>query len=170
MDLEIVNKNDFERVINIRFDNILDGFDRYNYIELSPRDEVKNDSEEYFIKTVEAFYEVNEGNLIIDFYKKNLNDNSIELIKKHLDSDEKAYFDELINFATDNEYFYKVNNKKYIKLFTRLCTKELYFITFYFYMNPITLWGNYNLKFPLFYDDNTNTIEYINIAKANKLY
>ena len=70
MDLEIVNKNDFKKVITIRFDNILDGFDRYNYIELSPRDEVKNDSEEYFIKTVEAFYEVNEGNLIIDFYKK----------------------------------------------------------------------------------------------------
>lgn len=170
MGLEVVNNIDFNKIINIRFKNILEGFDNYNYIELSPKDELEEAYEEYFIKTIECFYEENEEDLIIDFYKKKLDDNSIKYIKSNLNSEDNECFDELINLATENDYFYKVNDKKYIKLFTRLCTKELYFITFYFYKNPVTLWGNYNLKFPLFYDKNTNITKYIEIAKINKLY
>lgn len=170
MKFEVVSKSDFDKVIKIKFNNILDGFDKYNYIDLSPITENKNEGEELFINAVESFYELNDGNLIIDFYKNKLNEDSINYIMDNLDFEDNRYFDELLNFSSKSDYFYKVKDKKYIKLLTRLCVKELYFITFYFYKYPITLWGNYNLKFPLFYGKNTNISDYIRIARINKLY
>lgn len=170
MDFEIIRKSDFNRIIKIKFDNILDGFDKYNYIDLESVNENKSLIEDDFIKTLEGFYRLNEGNLIIDFYKNKLNQESINFIKNNLDFEDKKSFDDLINFTNENDCFYKLNHEKYIKLLTKLCTRELFFITFYFYKYPITLWGNYNLKFPLFYDESTNISDYISIARINKLY
>ena len=74
---------------------------------------------------------------------------------------------------TYNDMFFEISDKKYIKLLTKLCTRELFFITFYFTKGPVTIWGNYNLKFPLFYDkdniDEGNIKNYFNIAKSNNL-
>lgn len=170
MDFEIIKKSDFNRIIKIKFDNILDGFDKYNYIDLESVNENKSFIEDDFIKTLEGFYRLNEGNLIIDFYKNKLNQESINFIKNNLDFEDKKSFDDLINFTNENDCFYKLNHEKYIKLLTKLCTRELFFITFYFYKYPITLWGNYNLKFPLFYSSYTNISDYISIARINKLY
>ena len=169
MFLEVINKLNFKNIINIKFNNILEGFDNYKYIELSPTTN-SNITEDNFIKTFEEFYKINEGNLIIDFYKNNLNDDSINFIKDNLSIEDNILFDDIIKITKDNENYYKVNDEKYIKLFIRLCTRELFFITFYFYKDPVTIWGNYNLKFPLFYNENTGIEEYIKIAQINKLY
>ena len=169
MSFEVISNERFENLIEIKFKNILDGFNSYNYIELSSKGCINN-AEEDFIKAIEYFYEINEGNLIIDFYKKNLDENSIDYIKKNLDDEDNIYFDELIELSNNIDIFYKVNSKKYIKLLTKLCTRELYFITFYFYKDPVTIWGNYNLKFPLFYNEKTNLDCYIKISKINKIY
>ena len=169
MFLEPINNCNFKNIINIKFNNILEGFDNYKHIELSPIN--KNyKSEENFIKTFEEFYEINEGHLIIDFYKNKLNDDSINFIKEHLSIEDNVLFDKIIETANNNDNYYKVNDKKYIKLFIRLCTRELFFITFYFYKDPVTIWGNYNLKFPLFYNENTNINKYMKIAQINKLH
>ncbi|MDU5107952.1 hypothetical protein, partial [Clostridium sp.] len=159
-------------IINIRFNNILDGFDNYKYIELSPinNERLDKENEENFIKALEEFYDLNEGNLIIDFYKNKLNYESINFIKNNLSIEDNILFEEVINEVNDNDTYYKVNNKIYIKLLTKLCTRELFFITFYFYKYPITIWGNYNLRFPLFYNDIENISKYIKIAQINKLY
>lgn len=170
MNFEIIKKSDFDRIIKIKFDNILDGFDKYNYIDLESVNENKSLIEDDFIKTLDGFFKLNEGNLIIDFYKNKLNEESINFIKNNLDFDDRKLFDDLINFTNDEDCFYKLNDNKYIKLLTKLCTRELFFITFYFYKYPITLWGNYNLKFPLFYDESTSISDYISIARINKLY
>ena len=84
--------------------------------------------------------------------------------------EDNIVFDKFIDLVNENNNYYKINDKKLIKLLTKLCTRELYFITFYFYKNPVTIWGNYNLKFPLFYEDNTNIKDYIDISKINNLY
>ncbi len=169
MNLEVINNKDFINIIKIRFNNILYGFDNYNYIELSCKSN-KYESEENFIRAIESFYEINDGNLIIDFYKNRLNKDSITFIKSNLDMEDNIVFDKFIDLVNENNNYYKINDKKLIKLLTKLCTRELYFITFYFYKNPVTIWGNYNLKFPLFYEDNTNIKDYIDISKINNLY
>lgn len=169
MFLEPINNCNFDSIINIKFNNILEGFDNYKYIELSPIN--KNlKFEDSFIKTFEEFYDINEGHLIIDFYKNKLNDDSISFIKENLCKEDNLLFDKIIEMINNNDNYYKVNDVKYIKLFIKLCTRELFFITFYFYKYPVAIWGNYNLQFPLFYNENSNINQYVKIAQINKLY
>ena len=94
MSFEIISNERFENLIEIKFKNILDGFNSYNYIELSSKGCINN-AEEDFIKAIEYFYEINEGNLIIDFYKKNLDENSIDYIKKNLDDEDKKLLEKI---------------------------------------------------------------------------
>lgn len=169
MDLNIIKKSDFENIIKIKFNNILDGFEEYNYIELSSNKKDKNEVELDFIKSIEMFFDLNEGSLLIDFYKDRLTNESVRFIKNNLDKEDIDSFDELLKLVNNEDIYYKVENKKYIKLITKLCTRELFFITFYFYKFPVTLWGNYNLSFPLFFDDNDKIYDYVNIAKINNL-
>lgn len=169
MELEAINNLNFKNIIKISFNNILEGFENYNYIELSPIN-INYNNEENFIKTLKEFYRINEGNLIIDFYKNKLNDKSIKFIKSNLSKEDNELFDKVLNLTNYKDDYYKINNEIYIDLLTKLCTRELFFITFYFYKDEITVWGNYNMKFPLFYCEDTNINEYIRISEINKLY
>lgn len=176
MGIKAISKADFDKIIKIKFDNILEGFDKFNYVELySRKDKEKIEIEEDFIKTLESFFYLNydENKIIVDFYKNKLDKDSIEFIENNLDLEEIKIFNEILNSGTINDMFFEISDKKYIKLLTKLCTRELFFITFYFTKGPVTIWGNYNLKFPLFYDkDNIyegNIKNYFNIAKSNNL-
>lgn len=171
MGIKAISKTDFDKIIKIKFNNILDGFESFKYVELYSRKEKKNNEiEEDFIKTLESFFNLNnaENKIIIDFYKNKLNADSIRFIEDNLNLDEMKLFNEILNSGSENDIFFELNDKKYIRLLTKLCTRELFFITFYFTKGPVTIWGNYNLKFQLFYNDN-NIDDYLNIAKTNNL-
>ncbi|WP_411167731.1 hypothetical protein ACH36K_11300 [Clostridium sp. MB05] len=172
MGIKAIKKNEFNMVIKLKFENILEGFDNYKYVELYPR---KNKSqiniENDFINTLEDFFYLNsdKDKLIIDFYKNKLNSDSIKYIESYLNYDEKELFHNILNEGSEEDIFFEITDKRYIKLLTKLCVKELFFITFYFTKGPITLWGNYNLKFPLFYCNEYSIQEYLKIARDNDL-
>lgn len=167
MSIEVLKRKDFERIIKIKFNNILDGLDRYEHIELSSSKNSRVDIESEFINIIESFFALNDGKLIIDFYKQNLNEESIEYIKKNLDIEDIKVFDELFDFCDNENIYYSINSKKYLSLLVKLNTRELFFTTFYFYKYPITIWGNYNFKFPIFYDKYSSIKNYINILDKN---
>ncbi|WP_195264583.1 MULTISPECIES: hypothetical protein [unclassified Clostridium] len=176
MGIKAINKIDFDKIVKIKFNNILDGFEKFNYIELYSRKYKENkEIEEDFIKTLESFFDLNydENKIIVDFYKNKLDKDSIEFIENNLDLEEIKLFNEILNSGTINDMFFEISDKKYIKLLTKLCTRELFFITFYFTKGPVTIWGNYNLKFPLFYDkdniDEESIKDYFIIARNNNL-
>ena len=98
MFLKPINKCNFDSIINIKFNNILEGFDNYKYIELSPI-YINLKFEDSFIKTFEEFYDINEGHLIIDFYKNKLNDESISYIKENLSKEDNLLFDKIISYS-----------------------------------------------------------------------
>ncbi|MGG7143188.1 hypothetical protein ACQPVP_06945 [Clostridium nigeriense] len=169
MDLKIINQMEFENIIKVKFNNILDGFDNYDCIELYSNKNNKKEAELNFIKSIEMFFDLNEGFLIIDFYKNNLNNENINFIKRNLDNEDIKIFDKLLKLMNEQNIYYKIENKKYINLLTKLCTRELFFITFYFYKFHCTIWGNYNMRFPLFYNYFDDINDYLNIAKINDL-
>lgn len=170
MCIEIVSSSKFNYLVKVKFNNILDGFNKYKYIELQSEKNNKKLIEKDFIKAIEEFYEISKGHLIIDFYKERLDENSISFIKENIDKEDIIYFEKLLSIAKENENFYYVNNKEILRLLIKLCTRELYFVTFYFYSHDVTLWGNYNLKFPLFYDNDIEITKYISISQNNKIY
>ncbi len=168
MDLKVIEEKDFKNIIKIRFNNILEGLDNYDNIELSSLKNRKKDIEEDFINILESFFDLNEGKLIIDFYKKNLNEESINYIKSNLDIGDLEIFNELINECDNENIYYFIESKKYISLLIKLNTRELFFTTFYFYKYPLTIWGNYNFKFPMFYNEFSSIKKYMDILNKNK--
>lgn len=173
MGVKSLKNEEAEKMIKIRFCNVLEGFNKYKYVELFPKEdkEIKI-VEEDFINTLEEFFDLNsnEDKLIIDFYKNKLDHDSIKFIYDNIDFHERQLFNDILNEGSSNSIFFEIRDKKYIKLLTKLCTRELFFITFYFTKGPILVWGNYNFKFPLFYNDEKNIKEYIDIAKSNNLF
>lgn len=173
MGVKSLNNEEAEKMINIKVCNVLEGFNKYKYVELFPKEDKKiKIVEEDFINTIEEFFDLNsnEDKLIIDFYKNKLDHDSIKFIYDNIDFQERKLFNDILNEGSSNSIFFEIRDRKYIKLLTKLCTRELFFITFYFTKGPILLWGNYNFKFPLFYNDEKNIKEYIDIAKSNNLF
>lgn len=44
--------------------------------------------------------------------------------------------------------------------------RELFFVTFYFYNKLITIWGNYNIKFPCFFYSEEDFDFYFDLSKS----
>ena len=159
---DILNK-EFDLKVNIKFNNILEGYDKYKVIELYPKGKLE-DIEELYINFLKEIFNKDKA-LIIDFYKKNLSRESIKFIKENIEEEEYSLLDEIINTGSDDIIYFEIKNEKYLSLLTKLNTRELFFTTFYFYKSNITIWGNYNMKFPLFYEIEDNIKPYLDIIK-----
>ena len=73
-----------------------------------------------------------------------------------------------MNITHDGVYF-KLIDKNLIPFFVRLNTKEVFFVTFYFNNRPITVWGNYNMKFPCFVNNDEDLEYYLQLASKLNL-
>ena len=72
------------------------------------------------------------------------------------------------NYHEKNIYF-KLT-KESIPFITRLSTREILFSTIYFTKYPCTIWGNYNKSFPIFYHDNNDIQQYLNIKNELQFF
>lgn len=173
--LRPISKEIFENNVNIRFNNILDGFNNYKYKHLECNYDVNlKFNEMNFIKFIEESYKLNKNSCYIDFYIKNLNQYEYNKLLEGLDGEDKNILNSIWEYILKNssyvtEYF-EVNDIYILKLLVKMCTRELFFITFYFTEIPLTIWGNYNLSFPIFFEDDSILDTYIETAKKLKLY
>lgn len=154
MSLLELSEKEFKEKVEIQFKYISEGFDKYKSLLLSPK-ETKNFQlgEDSYIELVKNLYDVNDGNLIIDFYISNLSNEEYKTLYNSLNEKDK-YTLELIKNKNYNSSYFVVKDESIIDFLVRLCTREMFFVTFYFTSYPLTIWGNYNLRFPIFYKKN----------------
>lgn len=169
MKVRALSLNEFRSSEFIYFSNILDGFDRYEYIQLSPITSTYEEVEKSYIIFIEKLFNINNKKLVIDFYKTRLDENSIKHIEDKLKDEEKLFFDRLMDCGEDEDIFFEITDISYIPLLVNLNLKELFFVTFYFDKANCTLWGNYNYNFPLFSSKKENLEEIKKIAKQCSL-
>lgn len=162
-----ISTEEFNLKVSLKFNNILEGYNKFKVIELYPNNKVK-DGEVAYISLIREIFEKDKA-LIIDFYKNNLSEESINFIKENIDLKDNILLNEILNKDSGDRIYFEIQNEKYLDLLTKLNTRELFFVTFYFYKSNITIWGNYNMKFPLFYENNDKIDEYLNIAKSKNL-
>lgn len=154
-----ISKEEFNNNIKIRFKNILDGFSKYSYKTLKGNDKYSfKKNEHLFIDFIEEVYKLNtiegiKNSCYIDFYLKDLNEEEYNTLLEGLDISDRESLDYVRNSCTINTEYFEVNDISIISTLTKMCTRELFFITFYFTKLPVTIWGNYNLSFPMFYED-----------------
>ena len=162
--LKSISKEEFKDNISIFFSNIITGFDLYKNCILSPSSSNLKEAENSYINFIKKCFELNNKCVYVDFYINSIDSNSVDIIYRGLDEEDRYIFNK-IKGIKPRSYFFMVLDEKVLKLFVKMCTRELFFITFYFSKHPITIWGNYNLKFPIFYKEDVEFQKYKEILK-----
>jgi len=159
MFIEVIEKETFNKKIKIRFNNIIEAFDKFNYFNIGPKEEEDfKEQEKIFIELIKEFFKINSSTVIIDFYKNKLNKEAIDIIKNNLSKKDFDIISQILKTGSSEDIYFQIKNIDYLDPLVKLCTRELFFISFYFKKG--TLWGNYNMTFPFFYEDKEEINEY----------
>lgn len=154
-----IDNNFFNNIIKIKFNNILVGLNNYPNFTLMSN---LNNKEDVFIDFILKVFELNNHVCYIDFYISQLGEKDIKNLINLTPEEDKDMLINNINIKNDSVY-YKVDNQKLIPFLVRLSTREIFFITFYFNKIPITIWGNYNMEFPCFFENEKDMNFYKNL-------
>ena len=165
--LILVNENDFKDKVNIRFNNITEGINRFEKKILESDNSY--DFEKSMINFLQEAVKLNGvENSYVDFYYNKLEDDEKRRFKELLNCEDKDF---IKNFEYENSkggIYYNLTLES-IPFITRITTQEILFSTIYFTKEPFTIWGNYNEKFPVFYKEEYIFNKYENIAKIFNL-
>ncbi len=96
-----------------------------------------------------------------DFYYQKLTGEQKEAFRNALTEEELAYF----NGRTWRESIYFALDEELLNFLLDITMNELLFSTFYFTKYPCTVWGNYGLKFPLFFKNEQIRDRYLKLAE-----
>ncbi|MEG2289256.1 MAG: hypothetical protein RR891_00395 [Clostridium sp.] len=170
--LHPVKESDFKEKVHIRFKNINQGFDDFENAILQS-DDIEN-AEENIIKFMNEAFRLNgDENSYVDFYFQVLSEEDKSRLISLLSKEDKVLIEKFIeNQAVEKQQeqniYFKLTEES-IPFITRLSTREVLFCTVYFTKIPFTIWGNYNKKFPCFFEENDILEVYRNIADKYNL-
>lgn len=136
--------------------NIEEGFQKYEYAILSG-------TEAAYKEFIECAVSMNgEENCYFDFYYTRLKKEEKNRLYGFLTEQERK----LIDGMEPAESIYYPLTEEWIPLAAKVTAKEQLFSTFYFGRYPCTLWGNYGLRYPVFFKDKGIRKIYGNAALA----
>lgn len=165
MDILIpISDNEFKKNVNIHFNNILDGFDLFENFTIDAYNIEAGENK--LIKFIEKVFEENNSEAYVDFYINKISDEDKNRLTELVPKEDSKTLELHLNSDNHNGIFYILKNKSLIPFLVRLNTREIFFTTFYFTSKPITIWGNYNLKFPCFVDSKENLELYSYLSKS----
>lgn len=132
---------------NIIFiDHIEQGFENYDHLLLSGTEE------NYFNFLEKSLLMNGVDNAFFDFYYHTLQEDEKSSFRDML-QDEDLKFLEL--FDSSQEIYFPLS-EEILPFILKVTAREFLFSTFYFTKYPCTVWGNYGLKYPIFFlDENT---------------
>lgn len=140
----------------LHISNVEEGFQKYEYAIL-------NGTEENYREFIECALSMNgEENSYFDCYYGRLKEESKEKFRKGLTPAER---EELAELERTQEIYYPLT-KEHLPTLSRVTARELLFSTFYFGKYLCTLWGNYGLRYPIFFKDQKTRKIYENAARA----
>ena len=164
-ELLIPTSNDeFTNKVHIRFNNILAGFDLFKNFTIEANN-IEN-GENKIIEFIEKVFEENNCKAYVDFYINKISDENKENLIALVADEDKEILKLHLTAEPHDGVFYKLLNKTLIPFLVRLNTREIFFVTFYFINKPITLWGNYNMKFPCFINTEDDLNFYYSLYKS----
>ena len=108
-----------------------------------------------------------DNELIVDYYGNKINDIAFERMINVLKDEEKLYLKEIKEKYSEELFFYNIE-EKFLEIILKLSLEEILFSSFYI-KNEVTIWGNYNKKFILFFKDKNKEKIYKDIAEKNNL-
>ncbi|WP_346928138.1 hypothetical protein [Clostridium sp.] len=159
-----VDKENFKELVKIRFNNINEGFNNFKSAMLES--ETLEEAEKNIIKFMEEAIILNgEDNSYVDLYFSTLEKEDKERLIGLLEEKDKETMESIKDILDKDTIYFRLT-KDIIPFITRLSTREVLFCTIYFTKYPLTIWGNYNKKFPCFFNDDKILGLYSDISKS----
>lgn len=167
---EIIDEVEFRNKVDIKFDNILEGFNKYCNGTLQSKAGLNKEAvEEKLLSFFEKVLELNgEENSFVDFYYQRLSDEDKNRLKEFLTAEDEEVLKLAEAELKGNGVYFRLS-KDIMPFILRLSTREVLFSTFYFTKIPCTIWGNYNMKFPCFFKNHENMKLYKEIVELVEL-
>ena len=162
-----VKENVFKKEVEIKFNNITEGFNRYKNKTISAINE--ENFERGMICFLQEAVKLNGiENSYVDFYYNNLEEDEKRRLKQFINSEDKEFIRKFENENGMSGVYFNLTLES-IPFITRITSKEVLFSTIYFVKKPFTIWGNYNKKFPVFYREKGICDEYSKLAEKFNL-
>ncbi|WP_195986383.1 hypothetical protein [Clostridium sp. D53t1_180928_C8] len=162
-----IDENEFENNVEIRFNNITEGINRFENKTLESDNSY--DFEKSMISFLEEAVKLNGiENSYVDFYYNNLEEDEKIKLKQFINSEDKMFIKKFENENGISGVYFNLTLES-IPFITRITCKEVLFSTIYFVKKPFTIWGNYNQKFPVFYREKWVCDEYSKLAEKFNL-
>ena len=131
-------------------DQILDAMKKY------PNQMLEKTEEEYLELLAGLIERNGEGNAFVDCYYGRLKKEEQKRILEAL-SDEEVQM--LERHDTEGGIYFPLT-KENLPLMAAFSAREILFSTYYFTKHPCTIWGNYDLKYPVFYESELESLRY----------
>ncbi|OOM71276.1 hypothetical protein CLPUN_50060 [Clostridium puniceum] len=160
-----ISNDEFKNAVNIKFNNILVGFNSFKNFTIKANN-INNDGEKKLIELIEVIFEENSSEAYVDFYLNKISDEDKEKLISLVSNEDREILKLHLNIEPHDGVFYKLKNKDLIPFLVRLNTREIFFVTFYFTNKPITIWGNYDMNFPCFFNTQENLDFYYNLSES----
>ncbi|MEG1255074.1 hypothetical protein [Clostridium sp.] len=162
-----IKEEDFREKVQIRFKSINEGFDKFKNAMLQSND--IDSAEDDIIQFMKAAFKLNgEEDSYVDFYFPVLSEEEKENLINLLSEEDRVFIKSFMKNNQGENIYFRLTEES-IPFITRLSTREVLFCTIYFTKLPFTIWGNYNKKFPCFFDDDQVVKEYKDIADSCNL-
>lgn len=141
-----INEDVFKEKVKIRFDDINDGFENFKH------DMLEGMSEAELIEYIEDLYDENGfDNFYVDLYFNRIDESNENQFIEMLSVEDKSTYQHIKKEYDNSTVYYNID-KSLVPFITRLSTREVLFTTIYLTKSNKTIWGNYDMKFPVFYE------------------
>jgi hypothetical protein len=146
MDITKMNLEEFKKLNSIYLDNILDGFNNYPNTTIEGTEEEVNNAIKLLVDA--NGFENSYG----DFYYGRIDEEAKNKVKASLKAEEIALIESL---ELGKEDIFLRLTPELLEVLLKLTSKEILFSSFYFTKYPCLVWGNYGMKYPVFFKDET---------------
>ena len=107
-----ISNDEFKNKVNIRFNNILQGFDLFKNFTIEAKN-IEN-GENKIIKFIENIFEENNCEAYVDFYINKISDEDKEKLISLVPDEDKNILKLHLNAEPHDGVFYKLSNKSLI--------------------------------------------------------
>lgn len=140
----------------ILINNVEEGFENYEYLVLQGEKEAY----EQFLAQVMVLNGIADA--YADFYYARLDEVQKECFHKALSEENRTF---LLEGTWTDGIYYSLNSRL-LQFLLEITVKELLFSTFYFTRYACTVWGNYGLRFPVFFREDETKEKYRKLAES----
>ena len=157
-----VKENVFKKEVEIKFNNITEGFNRYKNKTISAINE--ENFERGMICFLEEAVKLNGLNSsYVDFYYNSLSEEDKVKLVEMVSVDDRKFIESFKEKNTTGGIYYYLTLDS-VPFISRLNSNEILFSSIYFTKEECTIWGNYNKRCPIFYKEEHVLMKYVDIA------